>query len=84
MASPALPSFPDEGLLHELDPEQRLVAAVFRRALQDVEDRRVSELDKARARAFLAGAGSFTLLCAVGHLEPARVVRLAFALQGCP
>jgi hypothetical protein len=70
-----LPPRRDEELLHQLDPEQRLVAAVFRQALKDLDHRELPV--QGDARAFLRGGGSFTFLCAVGHLEPARVAQLA-------
>lgn len=69
VASPPLP--PPE--LHELQPEARLVAAIFRRALLDLEAPRINELERARARSFLRGAAK------AGAITTTSAIRGAFA-----
>ena len=66
-------------LLHGLEPEARLVVAIFCRAFRDLEERRVCGRERSRARAFLEGGGSFELVCAIGRLNPVQVARLACA-----
>ena len=56
-----------------LEPEQRLLAAIVRRALRDARDARFPPGVRAQAAAFLAGGEPFGAWCALAEVDTGRL-----------